>query len=101
MVRFSVADTGRGIAPERLEMIFHEFTQLGTSDDRAKGTGLGLSLSRRLAELLGGYIFVESQPGVGSTFYAFIPSEYDAAASAAVPGVEVRPTECQQEVQRV
>lgn len=103
MIRFSVADTGRGIAREHLETIFQEFSQVGNGEERARGTGLGLSLSRRLAELLGGYIHVESEPGVGSTFYAFIPSDFEHAASAAISAAaeENSSIASHQEMQRV
>jgi CheY-like chemotaxis protein len=73
-VIFSVADTGIGIAPQDLERIFEEFTQVDTPiQQREKGTGLGLPLSKKLTELLGGRLWVESEPGVGSTFFAEIP----------------------------
>jgi signal transduction histidine kinase/CheY-like chemotaxis protein len=74
---FSVADTGIGIAPEDQERIFDEFSQLENPiQRRVKGTGLGLPLSKRLTELLGGRLWVESQPNVGSTFYAALPIVY-------------------------
>jgi len=77
-VSFSVSDTGIGIAAEDLSRIFEEFEQVaGTHQKRVKGTGLGLPLSRRLAELLGGTVTVESVVGVGSTFAAVIPVRYD------------------------
>jgi signal transduction histidine kinase/DNA-binding response OmpR family regulator len=76
-VVFSVADTGIGIAPEDQERIFQEFAQVDNPVQRkVRGTGLGLPLSRRLAELLGGRLTVESQPGGGSTFSATIPLVY-------------------------
>ena len=75
-VRFSVADTGIGIAEADQAIIFEEFTQVGPGEARAKGTGLGLSLSRRLAELLGGEVSVQSELAVGSTFFVTIPVEY-------------------------
>lgn len=87
-VVFAVADTGIGIAPENQERIFHEFGQLEHPiQQRVKGTGLGLPLSRKLAELLGGTLTVESQVDVGSTFFARIPSRYPVVAGgkAAVP----------------
>lgn len=76
-VVFQVADTGIGIAPENLERIFEEFVQLDSDlQTQVSGTGLGLPLSRRLAELLGGTLEVESEPGVGSTFTLRIPVEF-------------------------
>jgi signal transduction histidine kinase len=71
-VEVGVADTGPGIAPEDRETIFEEFEQ--TSEGRkAEGTGLGLPLSRRLVELHGGRLWVESEVGKGSTFRFTIP----------------------------
>lgn len=76
-VTFAVIDSGIGIAPEDQTRIFEDFTQLDSSlQKRVKGTGLGLPLSRKLAELLGGKIYMESEPGVGSTFYTSIPLLY-------------------------
>jgi signal transduction histidine kinase/CheY-like chemotaxis protein len=76
-VRFEVADTGIGIAPEDQERIFQEFAQVDSPlQRRVKGTGLGLPLTRKLAALLGGHAGVVSEPGVGSTFYAVIPVTY-------------------------
>jgi signal transduction histidine kinase len=73
-VRISVADTGIGIAPEHIETIFDEFSQIDHPVQRkVRGTGLGLSLSRKLATLLGGRICVESTLGVGSTFTLEVP----------------------------
>jgi CheY-like chemotaxis protein/two-component sensor histidine kinase len=71
---FTVRDTGIGIAPEDHGRIFQEFTQLDSPvQRRVKGTGLGLPLCRRLAELLGGTVSVESALGAGSVFTAVIP----------------------------
>jgi signal transduction histidine kinase/DNA-binding response OmpR family regulator len=76
-VVFSVADTGIGIDAADLEHIFQEFTQLDSPvQHHVKGTGLGLPLSRKLAEVLGGSVSVESLPGVGSTFSLAIPMVY-------------------------
>lgn len=76
-VVFSVSDTGIGIAAEDLIRIFDEYVQIDSLLQRkVKGTGLGLPLSKKLCELLGGRISVESQPGVGSIFQAEIPIEY-------------------------
>ena len=70
MLQFKVKDTGIGIPPERQREIFSSFTQGDNSTTRKYGgTGLGLTISHRLAEMLGGRIWVESEPGKGSTFY--------------------------------
>jgi signal transduction histidine kinase/CheY-like chemotaxis protein len=76
-VVFSVADTGIGIAQEDQERIFLEWTQVeGKHQKVAKGTGLGLPLSRKLAQLLGGDAYVNSEVGEGSTFFAAIPVRF-------------------------
>ena len=71
-VEIAVADTGPGIAPEELETIFEEFKQ-ATDGKRAEGTGLGLPLSRKLVELHGGRLWVESAAANGSTFRFTLP----------------------------
>jgi PAS domain S-box-containing protein len=73
-VAIAVQDTGIGIAPENLERIFGDFEQIDSSYARQQpGTGLGLALSRRLCELHGGNLTVESQVGKGSTFTLTLP----------------------------
>ena len=74
-VTFAVSDTGIGIAPEFHHAIFHDFAQVDSPiQKRLRGTGLGLSLSKRLAELLGGTVALESALGQGSTFSVTLPT---------------------------
>jgi signal transduction histidine kinase len=75
-IEFTVADTGIGIASDHIPALFHDFIQLDTPiQKRLRGSGLGLSLSKRLAELLGGDVWVRSEVGRGSTFGVWIPVE--------------------------
>jgi GAF domain-containing protein len=70
---FAVSDTGIGIKPEDQEIIFEEFRQAGDFSEKVKGTGLGLTISRKLIEMHGGRIWVESEPGHGATFSFLLP----------------------------
>ena len=73
-VTFAVTDTGIGIAEKYHHAIFHDFAQIDSPiQKRLRGTGLGLSLSKRLAELLGGTVALQSELGVGSTFSVTLP----------------------------
>ncbi|NJL93979.1 MAG: GAF domain-containing protein, partial [Anaerolineae bacterium] len=75
MIQVSVTDTGKGIRPEEFDQIFEAFQQADNSSTReVEGTGLGLPISKRLVELQGGEIWVESEYGRGSTFSITIPT---------------------------
>jgi len=86
-VRLSVTDTGRGIAPEKLGLLFQPFERLGISESTAiEGTGIGLAISKQLIELMGGAIGVDSTPGQGSTFWIELPlAQSPQQAAAAEP----------------
>jgi PAS domain S-box-containing protein len=89
---FAVSDTGIGIPEDRINDIFQSFTQLeATVTKRYGGTGLGLAISRNLAELLGGSIDVESEPGSGSVFTLIIPVEVPEGQSAVDVPASPRP----------
>ncbi|NYE62031.1 hypothetical protein FHW58_003238 [Duganella sp. 1224] len=75
-LHIAVEDTGIGIAPERIHAIFDPFTQADASMTRRfGGTGLGTTISRQLVGLMGGKIWAESTPGVGTTFHVLLPLE--------------------------
>jgi len=86
-VLVSVADTGPGIAPEDREKLFEPFQQLdGSIRRRHSGSGLGLSISKRFVEMHGGKMWLESEVGVGTTFYFSLPLEVSLPPAIASAG---------------
>jgi len=84
---FSVVDTGIGIKPEDQEVIFEEFRQVdGSASREMTGTGLGLAISKRMVEMHGGRVWVESEYGHGATFSFLLPLAGPSAAEAGVAG---------------
>jgi signal transduction histidine kinase/ActR/RegA family two-component response regulator len=101
LARFAVADTGVGIAPDKLQMVFRPFAQADASSTRGyEGAGLGLAISKSLAELMGGRIGVESRPGEGSTFWFEIPLQLASDLEPQSPAAP-QPPPCPSDAARV
>jgi len=94
-MRISITDTGEGLTPHQLEQLFQPFNRLGQEAHAGEGTGIGLVVSKRLVELMGGVIGVESNVGVGSVFWIELTlttarnhrvADAEAVSAARVPG---------------
>ncbi|MCT7956392.1 PAS domain S-box protein [Laspinema palackyanum] len=89
-IHFSVKDTGVGIPPDRMDRLFKSFSQVDSSTTRKYGgTGLGLAIAKRLSELMGGTMWVESQIGIGSTFHFTIQAAATSELASVSPDDEV------------
>jgi signal transduction histidine kinase/CheY-like chemotaxis protein len=92
LLHLAVRDTGPGIAAHYLPILFDRFSQADETEARAAGTGLGLSIAKQLTELMDGRIWVESEPGVGSTFHVELPLELAQAFGVRhAPAAEAEP----------
>jgi CheY-like chemotaxis protein/anti-sigma regulatory factor (Ser/Thr protein kinase) len=95
-IRISIRDTGAGLPPEKLAQLFQPFNRLGQEASAEEGTGIGLVVTKRLVELMGGMIGVESTVGVGSVFWAELNSAaapsvtHDASEPAAFAQMQVK-----------
>ncbi len=88
VVRLRVDDTGPGLDASQRARLFVPFERLGVADPQIEGTGIGLALSKRLVELMGGSIGVDSRPGEGSSFWVELPRADDVGAALAAASTE-------------
>ena len=97
-IRLSVRDTGPGLSPDKLAQLFQPFNRLGQERGAEQGTGIGLVMSKRLVELMGGVLGVESTVGVGSVFWCELGAaaapelEAETATPAAVAHAQPQPS---------
>jgi PAS domain S-box-containing protein len=88
-IHFAVQDTGIGISPDQMDLLFQPFSQVDATVTRKYGgTGLGLAISKKLVELMGGNIWVESQIGLGSTFHFTIKADAAIEGQKTLAGVQ-------------
>ena len=90
IIRFKIEDTGIGMTSEELEKIFLPFEQLEDSSRHKEGTGLGLAITKKIVSIMGSKIYVESTPGVGSTFWfdLILPEAYTLSESNQIIGYQ-------------
>jgi signal transduction histidine kinase/CheY-like chemotaxis protein len=88
-IHFAVQDTGIGISPDQMDSLFQPFSQVDATVTRKYGgTGLGLAISKKLVEQMGGSIWVESKPGIGSTFHFTIKADASIGGQKTLAGVQ-------------
>ena len=93
LIKFSIRDTGIGVAKEKLPKLFTAFVQAEDATTRQfGGSGLGLTISQSLAKLLGGKLSAESELGKGSCFYVQLPFEIDTAPSTDIKRIDIKPS---------
>lgn len=92
-IRISITDTGQGLTQNKQEQLFTAFNRLGAENTEIEGTGIGLVITKNIVELMGGQLGVESEVGVGSTFWFELPSGLssspDIVTDASLPGDEI------------
>ncbi|MGH8515899.1 MAG: hybrid sensor histidine kinase/response regulator [Panacagrimonas sp.] len=89
-IRISVSDTGPGLSPEQLAQLFQPFNRLGQESGREEGTGIGLMMTKRLVELMGGVIGVESTVGKGSVFWVDWLRPVEAPLASTFDGIDAQ-----------
>jgi PAS domain S-box-containing protein len=89
LLRISVADDGRGIAPEHLGQLFQPFSRINAQHYDIEGTGIGLTITRNLVELMGGKVGVDSEVDIGSTFWIELPSSLPAQCAGSDDGIDI------------
>jgi len=100
-LRISVQDTGLGLAPDKLDQLFQPFNRLGQEFSKLEGTGIGLMVSKRLVELMGGKIGVESTVGTGSIFWIELELIVDARlVNVGTPATVILPKQLKDNVTR-